>query len=272
MQTIRFCLWINYITTHFFLQIVFKLFQKMSHGRVTLKVIEVIVYPQQDYPCNLQELKRATWVLVGHILDKNKWQVCKIRNMYGMWMIFTIINIIHLSMDGSDPSYIFSGRQPISNQSLKQPVWELTAGAHIPAPKLTNHLLKSRGNLEPPSKLLCLSLDCGRRMKSLHKSHAGMGTTCRGPEVESNRGPSCYKVNATFAWARYYGIAVPTYLVPETRVMEPLQELLAHDHGAGEEGPVCQQEVLNIGGIHHRVFLHQMHGETLCRALFNTGV
>lgn len=44
----------------------------MSHGRVTLKVIEVIVYPQQDYPCNLQELKRATRVLVGHILDKNK--------------------------------------------------------------------------------------------------------------------------------------------------------------------------------------------------------
>lgn len=64
----------------------------------------------------------------------------------------------------------------------------------------------------------------------------------------------------------------PTYLVPETRVVEPLQELLAHDHGAGEEGPVCQQEVLDIGGIHHRVFLHQMHGETLCRALFKIGV
>lgn len=28
----------------------------MSHSKVTLKVIEVIVYPQQDYPCNLQEL------------------------------------------------------------------------------------------------------------------------------------------------------------------------------------------------------------------------
>lgn len=40
--------------TYFFLQIVFKLFQKVSHGRVALKVIEVIVYPQQDYPCNLE--------------------------------------------------------------------------------------------------------------------------------------------------------------------------------------------------------------------------
>ncbi len=41
------------------------------------------------------------------------------------------------------------------------------------------------------------------------------------------------------------------YLVPETGVVEPLQELLAHDHGAGEEGPVGQQEVLNVGGVHH---------------------
>lgn len=50
--------------------------------------------------------------------------------------------------------------------------------------------------------------------------------------------------------------------------MEPLQELLAHDHGAGEEGPVRQQEVFDISGVHHRVFLYQMHGETLCCALF----
>lgn len=28
------------------------------------------------------------------------------------------------------------------------------------------------------------------------------------------------------------------YLVPETGVVKPLQEFLAHDHGAGEEGPV----------------------------------
>ena len=41
--------------TYFFLQIAFKLLQKVSHGRVTLKVIEVIVYPQQDYPCNLEQ-------------------------------------------------------------------------------------------------------------------------------------------------------------------------------------------------------------------------
>lgn len=83
-----------------------------------------------------------------------------------------------------------------------------------------------------------------------------MRKTCepRGPEVESNLEPSCYKVNAianTSARVRYFGIAAPTYLVPETRVVEPLQELLAHDHGAGEEGPVRQQEVLDIGGIHH---------------------
>lgn len=58
------------------------------------------------------------------------------------------------------------------------------------------------------------------------------------------------------------------YLVPETGVVEPLQEPLAHDHGAGEEGPVCQQKVLNVGWVHHRVLLHQVHGETLRRALW----
>lgn len=42
--------------THFSLQIVFKLLQKVSHGGVSLKVIEVIVYPQQDYPCNLKAI------------------------------------------------------------------------------------------------------------------------------------------------------------------------------------------------------------------------
>lgn len=41
------------------------------------------------------------------------------------------------------------------------------------------------------------------------------------------------------------------HLVPETGVMKPLQELLAHDHGAGEEGPVGQQEVFDVGGVHH---------------------
>lgn len=58
-----------------------------------------------------------------------------------------------------------------------------------------------------------------------------------------------------------------SYLVPETGVMEPFQQLLAHNHGAGEEGPVCQQEVLDVGGVHHGVFLHQVHGETLRCAL-----
>lgn len=64
-----------------------------------------------------------------------------------------------------------------------------------------------------------------------------------------------------------YGGPALTYLVPETGVVEPLQELLAHDHGAGEEGPVGQQEVLDVGGVHHWVFLHQVHGETLRCAL-----
>lgn len=57
------------------------------------------------------------------------------------------------------------------------------------------------------------------------------------------------------------------YLVPETWVVKPFQELLSHDHGAGEEGPVGQQEVLDVGRIHHWVLLHQVHGETLRRAL-----
>lgn len=33
--------------------------------------------------------------------------------------------------------------------------------------------------------------------------------------------------------------------------MEPLQQLLAHHHGAGQEGPVRQKEVFDIGGVHH---------------------
>lgn len=48
-----------------------------------------------------------------------------------------------------------------------------------------------------------------------------------------------------------YIVALLSYLVPETGVVEPLQEFLAHDHGAGEEGPVGQQEVLDVGGVHH---------------------
>lgn len=49
---------------------------------------------------------------------------------------------------------------------------------------------------------------------------------------------------------RHMVVLLP-YLVPETGVVKPLQELLAHDHGAGEEGPVGQQEVLDVGGVHH---------------------
>lgn len=96
---------LHVVATHFFLQIVFKLFQKMSHGRVTLKVIEVIVYPQQDYPCNLQELtsnmRRAVDVLVGHIPAKNKLRVCEIRNM-DVDDLYNYYHIHHLfSVNGS---------------------------------------------------------------------------------------------------------------------------------------------------------------------------
>lgn len=60
---------------------------------------------------------------------------------------------------------------------------------------------------------------------------------------------------------------VDIYLVPEAGVMEPLQQFPAHHHGAGQEGAVGEQEVLNIGGIHHWVLLHQVHGQTLSCAL-----
>lgn len=99
-----------------------------------------------------------------------------------------------------------------------------------------------------------------------------MGKTHKtiGPEVELNLEHSCYEVTGIVMsfWSNEYGSAVQVYLVPETRVVEPFEELLAHDHGAGEEGPVRQQEVFDIGGVHHWVFLHQMHGKTLCCALF----
>lgn len=54
-----------------------------------------------------------------------------------------------------------------------------------------------------------------------------------------------------FIGSRRYTVVLLSYLVPETGVVEPLQELLAHDHGAGEEGPVGQQEVLDVSGVHH---------------------
>lgn len=50
--------------------------------------------------------------------------------------------------------------------------------------------------------------------------------------------------------------------------MEPLKQFPAHHHGAGQEGAVGEQEVLNVGGIHHRVLLHQVHGQTLCCSLW----
>lgn len=39
--------------SHLSFQIVLKLFQEVCHFKVTLKVVKVIVHPQQDYPCNL---------------------------------------------------------------------------------------------------------------------------------------------------------------------------------------------------------------------------
>lgn len=56
-------------------------------------------------------------------------------------------------------------------------------------------------------------------------------------------------------------------LIPEGRVVKPLQQLLAHFHWARQECPVGQQEVLYEGWIHHRVLLHQMHHQPLGGAL-----
>lgn len=122
-------------TTDLSLQIVLELLKKMCHCEVTLKVVEVIVYPQQDYPCNLMK--------------------CEVTN------------------------------------------------------------------------------------RTSHRELIGLN--------------AC--------------ISVSMYLVPEAGVMEPLQQFLAHHHGAWQEGAVGKQEVLDVGGVHHRVLFYKVHGKTLWRAL-----
>lgn len=118
-------------TTDLSLQIVLELLKKMCHCGVTLKVVEVIVHPQQDYPCNL--------------------------------MTYNV----------------------------------------------TNH--------------------------SSHRTLIDLSACVR----------------------------VSMYLVPEAGVMEPLQQFLAYHHGAWQEGAVGKQEVLDVGGVHHRVLFYKVHGKTL---------
>ncbi len=55
--------------------------------------------------------------------------------------------------------------------------------------------------------------------------------------------------------------------VSETVHFEPFQKFLAHFHGAGQEGAVRQEEVLDVSGIHHRRLLHQVHDQTFRGAL-----
>ena len=42
-----------------------------------------------------------------------------------------------------------------------------------------------------------------------------------------------------------------THRVSEAVNFEPLKQLLANLHGAGEEGAVGEEEVFNVGGVHH---------------------
>ena len=58
-----------------------------------------------------------------------------------------------------------------------------------------------------------------------------------------------------------------THRVPEAVHLEPLQQFLADLHGVWQEGPVGQQEVFDVGGVHHRRLLHQVHDQTLRSSL-----
>lgn len=49
-------------------------------------------------------------------------------------------------------------------------------------------------------------------------------------------------------------------LIPEARVIKPLQQLFAHFHWARKESPIGQQEIFDERWIYDRVLLHQMHG------------
>lgn len=58
-----------------------------------------------------------------------------------------------------------------------------------------------------------------------------------------------------------------THCIPEGVHLEPLQQLLANFHGVWQEGPVGQQEVFNVCGVHYWGFLHQVHDQTFWGSL-----
>lgn len=58
-----------------------------------------------------------------------------------------------------------------------------------------------------------------------------------------------------------------THRVSEAVDFEPLEQLLADLHGAGEEGAVGEEEVFDVGGVNHRWLLHQVQYQTLWGAL-----
>lgn len=217
----------------------------------------------------------AVDVFIGHILDKNRLRVCKIRNI-GADNFYNYYHIHHLfSVNGSlFLITVYLTGHWAGGSKIQQPGWELSALKLIIRP------LQSRGNLESPINLLCLGFGLQEENEVLLHKPFRYGEDRQAQRPRGWIEPRAFLLYSEFNSQHIFlgplllycnGIAAPTYLVPETRVVEPLQELFAHDHGAGEEGPVCQQEVLDIGGIHHWVFLHQMHGETLCRALFKIG-
>lgn len=58
-----------------------------------------------------------------------------------------------------------------------------------------------------------------------------------------------------------------THRIPEGVHLEPLKQLLANFHGVRQEGPVGQQEVLDVCGVHDRWLLHQVHDQTFWGSL-----
>ena len=63
----------------------------MSHGRVTLKIVEVIVYPQQDYPCNLQESKGNMSIVVDVLVGHRKTNHNFVKSEIWTWVTIKII-------------------------------------------------------------------------------------------------------------------------------------------------------------------------------------
>lgn len=58
-----------------------------------------------------------------------------------------------------------------------------------------------------------------------------------------------------------------THCIPEGVRLEPLKQLPANFHGVRHEGPVGQQEVFNVCGVHDRGLLYQVHDQTLWGSL-----